>query len=78
MIAGYTAVIEIEPAVKAPFVENCITGWYFKIHQNITSRHGAEWYLGSFEISRASIYPKYPKETDCFLFIQGKEISHFT
>ena len=32
-------------------------------------------YLGSFEISRAGIYPQYP----CFLFIlQGKEISHFT
>ena len=37
--------------------------WYFKIHQNITSRRGGEWYLGSFEISRAGIYPKYPEET---------------
>ena len=36
-------------------------------------------YLGSFEISRAGIYPKYPEEPCCFLFIpQGKEISHFT
>ena len=36
-------------------------------------------YLGSFEISRAGIYPKQPKEPCCFLFIpQGKEISHFT
>ena len=53
--------------------------WYFKIHQNITSRRG-EWYLGSFEISRAGIYPKYPgpKKPCYFLFIlQGKEISHF-
>ena len=39
--------------------------WYFKIHQNITSRRG-EWYLGSFEISRAGIYPKYPEETVLF------------
>ena len=51
--------------------------WYFKIHQNITSRHDV-WYLGSFEISQAGIYPKYPEETLLFLFIlQGKEISHF-
>ena len=34
---------------------------YFKIHQNITSRRGSDWYLGSFEISRAGIYPKYPE-----------------
>ena len=40
--------------------------WYFKIHQNITSRRGGEWYLGSFEISRAGIYPKYPEETVLF------------
>ena len=39
--------------------------WYFKIHQNITSRRG-EWYLGSFEISRAGIYPKYHEETVLF------------
>ena len=37
--------------------------WYFKIHQNITSRRGGEWYLGSFEISQAGIYSKYPEET---------------
>ena len=37
--------------------------WYFKIHQNITSRRGGEWYLESFEISRAGIYSKYPEET---------------
>ena len=30
--------------------------WYFRIHQNITSRRGSEWYLGSFEISQAGIY----------------------
>ena len=40
--------------------------WHFKIHQNITSRRGGEWYLGSFEISRAGIYPKYPEETVLF------------
>ena len=39
--------------------------WYFKIHLNITSRRG-EWYLGSFEISRAGIYPKYPEEIVLF------------
>ena len=39
--------------------------WYFKIHQNIASRRG-KWYLGSFEISRAGIYPKYPEETVLF------------
>ena len=39
--------------------------WYFKIHQNITSCR-CEWYLGSFEISRAGIYPKYPEETALF------------
>ena len=39
--------------------------WYFKIRQNITSRHG-EWYLESFEISRAGIYTKYPEETVLF------------
>ena len=41
--------------------------WYFKIHQNISNRLGGEWYLGSFEISRAGIYPKYSKETVLFL-----------
>ena len=40
--------------------------WYFKIHQNITRRRGGEWYLGSFEISRAGINPKYPEETVLF------------
>ena len=40
--------------------------WYFKIHQNITSRRCGEWYLGSFEISLAGIYPKYPEETVLF------------
>ena len=40
--------------------------WYFKIHQNITSRCSGEWYLGSFEISRAGIYPKCPEETVLF------------
>ena len=39
---------------------------YFKIHQNITSSRCGEWYLGSFEISRASIYPKYPEKTVLF------------
>ena len=39
--------------------------WYFKTRQNITSRRG-EWYLGSFQISRAGIYPKYPEETVLF------------
>ena len=39
---------------------------YFKIHQNITSRRGGGWYLGSFEIWQAGIYPKYPKETVLF------------
>ena len=45
--------------------------WYFKIHQNMTSRRG-EWYLGSFEISRASIYPKYPEETVLFFCLYYK------
>ena len=36
--------------------------WYFKIHQNTTSHRGGERYLGSFEISRAGIDPKYPEE----------------
>ena len=39
--------------------------WYFKIRQNIMSRRG-EWYLESFEISRAGIYTKYPEETVLF------------
>ena len=39
--------------------------WYFKIHKNIMSRR-SEWYLGSFEISWAGIYPKYPEETVLF------------
>jgi len=34
------------------------------------SRRG-EWYLGSFEISRAGIYPKYPEETVLF-FVSTK------
>ena len=33
----------------------------FKIHQNITSRHSSEWYLGSSEISQATICPKIPQ-----------------
>ena len=41
--------------------------WYFKIHQNIMSRGGGAWYLGSFEMSQAGIYPKYPEETVLFL-----------
>ena len=44
------------------------SAWYFKIHQNITSRRG-KWYLGSFEISRAGIYPKYPEETVLLNFV---------
>ena len=47
--------------------------WYFKIHQIITSRGGGEWYLGSFEISQASIYPKYPQETLLFLVYTTKQ-----
>ena len=39
----------------------------FKIHQNITGHRSSEWYLGSFEISQASVCPKYPKETVLFL-----------
>ena len=40
--------------------------WYFKVRQNIRSRPSGEWYLGSFEISGACIYPKYPEETVLF------------
>ena len=52
--------------------------WYFKIHQNTTSPRGGERYLGSFEISRAGTYPKYPEKKTRAISLQGKEISHFT
>jgi len=50
--------------------------WYFKIYQNITSHRGSEWYLGSAEISLASIYPKYPEETVLFP-VYTKRQRHF-
>ena len=46
--------------------------WYFKIHKNIMSRR-SEWYLESFEISWAGIYPKYSEETVLFfVYTTGK------
>ena len=45
--------------------------WYFKIRQNITRRRG-EGYLGSFEIPRAGIYPKYHEETVLFFCLYYK------
>ena len=52
--------------------------WYFKIHQNITSRRRGEWYLGVLKYHETVFIPNTPKKPCYFLFIlQAKEISHF-
>ena len=61
----YIIIISIGNSMVSRGIWDKYREWYFKIHQNITSRRG-EWYLGSFEISWAGIYPKNPEETVLF------------
>ena len=65
-LAGQNGHFRIGNSTVSRGIWNKYREWYFKIHQNITSRRGGEWYLGSFKISRAGIYPKYPEETVLF------------